>query len=247
MSEISLEDAFTDAEPEVVPETVVSEEVVAEAAEETVAETVEETPETPEPEVEPTSAKKDHWSITAVMDEREKRQTAVAENERLQKELAALQKPKEDISVFEDEAGWKAQQNAENQQILNDRLLNQSEALAVREYGNEKVQEAAEWFKTAAQQSPYLLQRFQTASLQYHEVVDMYAEEKLRSKMSNVDAYRAELKAELIAEIKSETGKAAESAENKLESIPQSLASQRSGSVSDAKDIDLSVGDILGR
>ena len=132
VEEMSLDDVYTEpAEVEVV-----TEEVEAVEAEE--PEAVETEPEI-EPEGETTAPKKDEWTLTAVMDEREKRQAAVKENESLREQLAALEPKPESVSVFEDEAGFKEQQDQKIHFEVENAKLSMAKAYAVRELGQEAV------------------------------------------------------------------------------------------------------------
>ena len=210
-SEISLDDAYvpeSKVEPEVIVETT-EEPVEVEAKEETVV----------EPEGEPTTPKKDEWTLTAVMDEREKRQAAVKENEALKKQLAEFDKPKDDVSIFDNEEDWKAQQEQKLISSVEQAKLDMSRAYAVKEFGEEKVAAAETWTETQGIKSPYVLDNIGKADLKYHKAIELMDEEANRQ---DPDAYRAQLKAEIMAELKAETS------EEPQETITPSLASKRS-------------------
>jgi len=238
MSQVTLEEVFSDevaeeiSEPEVEVETV---EVEA-APEDSTTESEPEETVAEQPKAEPDDDPK-KWTFQMAMDEREKRQKAVREAEELRERIKALEATKEpDVDIFEDQEGWKAQQEKRNQALLTDALLNQSEALAVREFGQEKVTEAVEWFKETAPKSPYLLERFNKTALKHHEIIDMFNEERERQSMSDLPAYKARLKAEILAELKAQTeGKV------KPESITPSLAGKRSAATEGVSADDLNV------
>ena len=179
------------------------------------------------------------WTFQMAMDEREKRQKAVKEADDLRKRLEAIEQTKPpSIDIFEDQEGWKADLEKRNQAALTNALLDQSQALAEREFGKDKVSEAVEWFKEAAPRSPYLLERFNSTSLKHHEIMELFTQERERASMNDLPAYKAKLKAELLAEIEAEQGKPTRN------SITPSLAGKRSAatdsvSIDDLNDIPL--------
>ena len=191
---------------EVEVETVVEAEAVAEEvkAEEAEAETETEEVETEvEPEQEQTTgSEKEPWQLSAVLDEREKRQKAVAEADELRQKLKAYEQPEDEISVFEDEQGFKTQQQNATQAALRNTELNMSQAFAEKEFGEEKVAAVADWFKKDGVQSPAALKRFNEAKLPFHELVSMYDDDLI---MRDPAAYKAELLAELRSELENET------------------------------------------
>ena len=216
MSELNLDEVYEEqvAEPEV--------ETVEVETDET--ETVEAEPEKePEKTEEPTTdSKKEEWTLTAVMDEREKRQKAVKENEALKQKLAVLEKPQEDVSVFEDEKGYTEQQEQKVDLKVNEAVLAMSRGYAVREFGEEKVAMAEKWYAEEGMKSPHAIDRVHKSDLKFHEAVNLYEEEQARL---DPDSFKAKMKAELLAEIEAEqSGKS----EEPQKPITQSLASKRS-------------------
>ena len=209
----------------------VAEEVKAEEAEtETETEEVETEETTEETAEQTTGSEKEPWQLSAVLDEREKRQKAVAEADELRQKLKAYEQPEDEISVFEDEQGFKNQQQNATQAALRNTELNMSQAFAEKEFGEEKVAAVAEWFKKDGVQSPAALKRFNEAKLPFHELVKMYDDDLI---MRDPAAYKAELLAELRSEIENE---------KKPEPITPSLTKARSvGAASftteDAEDI----------
>jgi hypothetical protein len=182
---------------------------------------VEEPPKTDteiEPEVETTTAEKvEHGTLTGMMDEREKRQKAVALAEKLQAKLDAYEtKPEDDVSIFEDEGAWKAKQDEKLQQEVRNTSLNMSQAFANKEFGKDKVAEATQWMQDEGVKSPYVVNEFNSADLPFHKLVELYEADKV---VRDPEAYKANLRAELLAEIKKETPE---------KPINQSLASKRS-------------------
>jgi hypothetical protein len=216
VEEMSLDDVYE--EQEVAVETI--EEPVETETVEATEETVEEAPEEKAEESTTDSEKKpEEWTLTAVMDEREKRQKAVAEAEELRQKLAEYEKPTgEDVSVFEDEKAFIEAQDRKLKDEVNNAALNMSQAFANQTFGKDKVDAAAEWFKQEGIKSPSLIERYSSAELPYHEVVAMHEEEQARL---DPDAYKAKIRAEVLKEV--EASKPPEP-----ESITPSLASKRS-------------------
>jgi len=192
----------------------VAEEVKAEEAEtETETEEVETEETTEEPE-QTTGSEKEPWQLSAVLDEREKRQKAVAEADELRQKLKAYEQPEDEVSVFDDDYATISEQKT--QAALRNTELNMSQAFAEKEFGEEKVAVVAEWFKKDGVQSPAALKRFNEAKLPFHELVKMYDDDLI---MRDPAAYKAELLAELRSEIENE---------KKPEPSTPSLASSRS-------------------
>jgi hypothetical protein len=170
-----------------------------------------------EPEVETTTTKKEDWTLSAVMDERDKRQKAVAKVEELEAKLAAFEtKPEDDVSIFEDEAGFKAQQDKKYQQDLRNSSLNMSQAFAEKEFGEDKVAAATKWMQDEGVKSPYIVNEFNDAKLPFHKLVELHEAEQVRL---DPTSYKEALKAELLAELKATTPE---------KTITPSLASKRS-------------------
>ena len=192
----------------------VAEEVKAEEAEtETETEEVETEETTEEPE-QTTGSEKEPWQLSAVLDEREKRQKAVAEADELRQKLKAYEQPEDEVSVYDDDYVTISEQKT--QAALRNTELNMSQAFAEKEFGEEKVATVAEWFKKDGVQSPAALKRFNEAKLPFHELVKMYDDDLI---MRDPAAYKAELLAELRSEIENE---------KKPEPSTPSLASSRS-------------------
>jgi hypothetical protein len=166
--------------------------------------------------------------LAALTGERERRQEAQREAEELRAKLAALETKKPPPSVFEDEQGAFKALKAEIEAGQINRLLNQAQALAVRQFGVEKVKVATAWFKEAAQKNPSLADRFNSDDLPFHAVVDMHAEHIELEKMKDLPAYKAQIRAEVEAEVKASLEKDAEAKRKLRDSIPTSLAGDAS-------------------
>ena len=190
-------------------------EIVEEAAEAEAPETPEKEPEAEseteevvaeESKDETTTSEKEPWTLSAVLDEREKRQKAVAEAEELRRKLAEYEasKDSDDISVFEDEKGFVAKQEQRTAEALRNTALNMSEAFAESVFGEEKVAAAKQWMQSEGIKSPYALDRFNAAKLPYHEIVKLYDDDQVRR---DPEAYKAKIREELLAELKKEKPK----------------------------------------
>ena len=141
-----------------------------------------------------------HIPISALLDEREKRQQAAREAEELRKKLAAYEaeraQPKPDF--YADPEGFLAQQRQAVQQMVWNERLNTSEALAKRDHGEELVTAAAEAFKAAAGASPALAAEFSSQSDPYGFVVNWHKRQTVLSQIGNdPDAYRARIEQEI--------------------------------------------------
>ena len=218
----SLDDSFLDTE---VAETeVVTEEVETQETEPVEAETAETEDSTTESETDETEQKveepeKKDWTFSQAMDEREKRQAAVKKAEELQARLDALEKPQDDISIFDDEPAAKKQIEDRVQAQIYNATLGVQKALAVRDLGEETVAEAALWYEAEGMKSPHAIDRIEASDTKFHTVVDLFNEEQARL---NPDAYKAKLKAEILEELK------AEHVDTDTPPIKPSLASKRS-------------------
>jgi len=213
-AEVEIVEEAAEPEAEETPETETTE---AEETEEVVAE---------ESEDETTTSEKESWTLSAVLDEREKRQIAQKEAAELREKLAKYEasKDEDDVSIFEDEKGFLAKQEQKTQEALRNNALNMSEAFAEEVFGEEKVAAAKQWMQTEGIKSPYALDQFNSAKLPYHTIVKLFDDDQARR---DPEAYKAQLREELLAELK-----------EKKPSTP-SLASKRSvGAKTDPEDFD---------
>ena len=169
-----------------------------------------------EPEVETTATDDDEWTYKQAMDERKKRQEWEKRAIAAEEKVATFEAPEDEVSVFEDEAAWKAKQDEKVQQEVRNVGLNMSQAFAEEAFGEDKVAAATKWMQDEGVKSPYILKEFNEAKLPFHKLVKLHEAELTRQ---NPEAYKAELKAELLKELK-------ETAPDKP--IAKSLASKRS-------------------
>ena len=228
MSELEDFSSLLDASSE--PETEV--EIVEEAAAPEPQATEPETEAPAEPEVATTATDEKPWTLSAVLDEREKRQKAVKEAEELRAELAKYKaQPEPDVSIFEDEKGFVERQKRDTEVALRNTALNMSEAFAESVFGADKVSAAKQWMINEGIKSPYALEQFNSAKLPYHAAVKLYEDDMVRR---DPEAFKAKLRDEIIAELKQEKPRV---------STP-SLASKRS--VGNSHKVSEDFEDILG-
>lgn len=233
--------AFLDEETVDEPEVVETEEAQAEpeqtepeqaepeakeAREE--AQTGEEDPgSTPEPDPQ------EHRSIpvTALLDEREKRQEAqrqFQEEQRRAAELEArlreLQQPKEESpDWYDDPAKAASYQTTQIERQMQQRLMSMSKFQAEREFGPEVVTEAIAYFDRHPQAS----QQFLAHPSPFHAAVEFYKKQKVAEEIgTDPDAYKQKLREELRAELEAEmTANGAKSLSSKPKAPPPSMAS----------------------
>ena len=196
MSELEDFSSLLDASSE--PETEV--EIVEEAAAPEAQATEPEPGAVEESKVETTTTEKEPWTLSAVLDEREKRQKAVKEAEELRAELAKY-KTEPDVSIFEDEKGFVERQKRDTEVALRNTALNMSEAFAESVFGADKVSAAKQWMINEGIKSPYALEQFNSAKLPYHAAVKLYEDDMVRR---DPEAFKAKLRDEIIAELKQE-------------------------------------------
>jgi hypothetical protein len=224
VEELSLDDALANPEPGEVKEAPATEAPDTTEATTETKETVE-TKEAAPPAAKP---KEEAWHLTAVMDEREKRQAAQRELEELKKQLEAAKTPKQKTSVLEDEDKFRNEFMEEVRNDLMNERLNMSQAFAEREFGKDVVAEKVKTFKELAANNPELRARFASAPLPFHELVSIVNKHAELKELENVDAYKEKLRAEVRAELLKESEEKQQGEAKKRESITPSLASKRS-------------------
>lgn len=194
---------FLDEEPE--QEEVAAPEVTAEAE-----------PEQGEPQAAPPAGiveEPKHIPISALLDEREKRQAAAREAEELRRELAALkaaQTPPKDFYENPEEA--LRQSSAATQAAVVQVKLDTSRFLAEEKYGKEKVDAAFAFFN----ENPHLSTPLLKHPSPFHEAVKVYERHQLAAQMG--DDPQAWIEAQVQARL-------AQSVQPKPVAPPPSLAS----------------------
>lgn len=147
--------------------------------------------------------------VTALLDEREKRQDAQRRadeyNRQLSEtraELQRLQTPKQEApDWFEDPAKAAQFQNSQIEQQFHSRMLQQSKFLAEREFGTDTVNEAVQFFD----QHPQASQQFKEHPSPFHAAVEFYKRQKsLQEIGSDPEAYKQTLREQLRKEVEAE-------------------------------------------
>ena len=173
--------------------------------------------------------------VTALLDEREKRQRIEAEAEQAKRELAeyrrreqqAQQKPVEVPDMLENPDGFRQHlESTVNHRVEQMRGM-MSRFMAEREYGPELVAEAFEYFNRHPRESFALLQ----APSPFHAAVEAYQKAQAVEEFgTDPNAYREKLRAEYEAELREKIRAeyAAEMTPNRPKSPPRSLASAAS-------------------
>lgn len=155
-------------------------------------------PPAPEPD------KQQHIPLTALLDEREKRQKLERELEQMRREYVQRQQPAQlpkVPSVLEDEAAYNQHvESMVSQAVVNERL-NLSEEMARDKYGNEDVDAALE----SVRADPRIAQHFMQTRHPYKGLVEWHRQQKLMAEIGNDPAaYRARVEAELRAQIEAQ-------------------------------------------
>lgn len=200
--------SFLDKEeaPEPVEEQVEASEPEAEPAPE------------PEPEPEPTGEdaappaasheRQQPVPITALLDEREKRQAEARRAEQaeqrlrqLEAQIRAQQEKRPAPDWYEDPQAAAQYQQQNFQQAMLQQTLRQSRFFAEKEYGAELVEETNKWFD----ENPQLSHQFIDKPSPWHAAVEFYKRQKLASEVgSDPDAYRERLREEIRQELLNE-------------------------------------------
>ena len=139
--------------------------------------------------------------ISALLDEREKRQAAERQAQEYQRriqEFEAAQKPKPDF--FDNPDAVIAAERAQVQQMLWNERLNMSEMLARQAHGDDLVTQAAEAYAQAAKQNPALAFDLQRQPNPYGHVVQLHKKQQALSKIGDdPDAYIERMVQERLA------------------------------------------------
>jgi hypothetical protein len=141
--------------------------------------------------------------ITALLDEREKRQAAerrAQEIERRLAEIEAQKAPKPDF--YDNPEAVIAAERAQVQQMLFNERLNMSEMVERQRHGDELVGKATEAFMAAAGQNPALAMELQRQSNPYGFVVSWHKKQQALAEIGDDPAaYRERLREQLRAEM----------------------------------------------
>ena len=225
--------AFLDGETETETEEVVEEstpEVEEQPEPEAEARAEEQTGEegeTPSPEPE----KSRDIPVTALLDEREKRQEAQRRAEEadrraksLEAELREMRMPKEEMPDWYDDPQKAAeyQQNTVLTKFETQRMQ-QSKFFAEREFGADTVKETIAYFD----RNPAASQQFMAHPSPFHAAVEFYQRQKVVEEVgADPEAYRAKLAEEIRAELEAQySANGQKSQPSKPKAPPPSMAS----------------------
>lgn len=219
------EPEVTEMEAEAPPEPEQKEAAKPEAVEPEQTGEPESVPPTPEPETD------NRIPVTALLDEREKRQDAqrrFEEADRARREMEAelkrLQQPKQEAPDWYEDPQAAAKFQTQNiEQQFQSRLLQMSKFQAERDFGAEVVTEAVRFFD----KHPEASQQFKAHPSPFHAAVEFYQRQKVAEEIgTDPDAYKARLREEMRAELEAEltaNGKTVQP--TKPKSPPPSVAS----------------------
>lgn len=173
-----------------------------------------------EPEAAPPAEPKEerHIPITALLDEREKRQAKEREAEELRRQIAELRQqmqPQEKRDFLDDPDAAVAALQKQSQAMVIQTKLEMSRAIAEDKYGADLVQEAYSFFDANPQLSAPLL----AAPMPFVEAVKVYQRHKAMREMGDDPvSYRARLEAEIREKL------IAEQSQTKPKTPPPSIA-----------------------
>ncbi len=175
----------------------------------------------PETETEPQSV-----PLTALMAERDKRQT-------LQKQVDDFNAKKADEpmpDVFEDQKGYTERITEQMNVAMQNERFNTSEFYARREHSD--LDAKIEAFKELAESNQALKDQIQNAVSPYHELVDIVDRHEKMARMDNVEEFEKTTRAEIEAKVRAEIAEEIEGkkvADKTLRNaIPTSLVSETS-------------------
>ena len=243
----SLEDVLNGVEqpePEAAP---VEEAPTAEPEAAPVAETQPE-PEAAKDEGEPAAPKAEpeaeNWTKAAVLDERRKRQALQAELDQLRQ---ANQEQVKAPDIFEDQAGYAdfitqqvSQQVFQNKVEMSQEFMRSIDS----DYDSKESQ-----FYEMAQKNPLLVEQVRQHPMPARFVVETVNKANELKELSNVEEYKAKLRAEVEAEIKQKMQaefEAKTKQQEQVSSITPSLANARSNASNSDSHIEQSLSDIFG-
>ena len=195
-----LPDFLSDA-PQAAPEAAQEPAAQAEVAPSEAAQAPPEANPAPAPDPAPEAAPADPQQhgfvpIAALLDERDKRQAADAEAQRLrqwrqqQEEMARRQPPP---SLDEDPHGFHEHQAQQFQSALYDQKLAFSQRMAVVEHGKDAVEAAKAWYDSYAAQDPFFDRKVASSEDPYGVVIAEWKRQQLLSKVdpTDLDAFLA--------------------------------------------------------
>jgi hypothetical protein len=174
--------------------------------------------------------------ISALLDERDKRQAETRKREELEQQLQRYQQPQQPEQVPTDPSGIIQYALAEQQRIAFNERLNTSELMARQAHGEDIVSEAQQAFLAAVGQNPMLQQQLQGQIHPYDFVVKWHRQHKLMSEIGqDPEAWRKseaeKIRAQVLAELQGQGVSPAPSSQQPPPSVVGRPAAARAGSV----------------
>lgn len=163
------------------------------------------------PETKPADKPITEGQLAALMAEREKRQAAEAEREKLRTQLQEHEQRNQAAKSkvpdpFDDPEGYRAHNTAQMRDLTVSAKLDVCEDLAREKHGDETVDAMLAWWKEQIAQRPGVLQEALQQRNPYAYSMRLYQQSQLLTEVGDdPKAYREKLKAELLAEIQSQT------------------------------------------
>jgi hypothetical protein len=175
--------------------------------------------------------------ISALLDERDKRQAETRKREELEQQLQRYQQPQQPEQVPTDPSGIIQYALAEQQRIAFNERLNTSELMARQSHGEETVSQAQQAFLAAVGQNPMLQQQLQGQIHPYDFVVKWHKQSKLMSEIGqDPEAWRKaeaeKIRQQVLAELQGQGVQPAQSSQSQPPpSVVGRPAAARAGSV----------------
>jgi hypothetical protein len=200
-----------------------------------------EKPAAPEPEPQSDGRARDPETgrfvpISALLDERDKRQAETAKRVELEAQLQRYQQPQQPEQIPTDPSGIIQYALAEQQRIAFNERLNTSELMARQAHGEDIVSEAQQAFLAAVGQNPMLQQQLQGQIHPYDFVVKWHRQHKLMSEIGqDPEAWRKseaeKIRAQVLAELQGQGVQPAPSSQQPPPSVVGRPAAARAGTV----------------
>ena len=174
--------------------------------------------------------------ISALLDERDKRQAETAKRIDLEAQLQRYQQPQQPEQIPTDPSGIIQYALAEQQRIAFNERLNTSELMARQSHGEETVSEAQQAFLSAVGQNPMLQQQLQGQIHPYDFVVKWHKQHKLMSEIGqDPEAWRKseaeKIRAQVLAELQGQGVQPAQSSQQPPPTVVGRPAAARAGTV----------------
>ena len=174
--------------------------------------------------------------ISALLDERDKRQAETAKRIDLEAQLQRYQQPQQPEQIPTDPSGIIQYALAEQQRIAFNERLNTSELMARQAHGEDIVSEAQQAFLAAVGQNPMLQQQLQGQIHPYDFVVKWHKQHKLMSEIGqDPEAWRKseaeKIRAQVLAELQGQGVSPAPSSQQPPPSVVGRPAAARAGTV----------------